>query len=267
MLQVTSTATVRSGVRAGRSDPVRCGFEHGDRVRPQEAPVHLGDLGHHPLPGQGVPDEDHLPVQPGYAMPAVRHLTDGQLDPLRLARTTGSRSWPDRHRVRHGLLVWCQLSPSQSAGVRNCSCFSHCFSIHFWHYQWVKLSEWARRNGVHYQTAWLWARNGKMPVPVVKTPTGRYLVLEQDDQPAGRAVAYCRVSSADEKADLERQAGRVVTAATGMGIMIAEVVVEVGSGLNARPAGTRPPATRPARVHDRGRASGPACPLRCRTPE
>ncbi|GAA0397010.1 hypothetical protein Acor_62190 [Acrocarpospora corrugata] len=57
-----------------------------------------------------------------------------------------------------------------------------------------------------------------MPVPVVKTATGRYLVLEQAADGQGRTVAYCRVSSADQKGDLERQAGRVVTAATGMGI-------------------------------------------------
>ncbi|MET8867577.1 recombinase family protein [Nonomuraea sp. NPDC004580] len=96
----------------------------------------------------------------------------------------------------------------------------------------MKLSEWARRNGVHYQTAWKWARDGTMPVPVVKTATGRYLVLEQPAGRDGRAVAYRRVSSAEQKADLERQAGRVVTAATGMGLTITAVVTEVGSGLN-----------------------------------
>jgi putative resolvase len=61
----------------------------------------------------------------------------------------------------------------------------------------VKLSEWARRNGVHYQTAWLWAKEGRMPVPVIKTDTGRYLVLETPANEDGRTVAYCRVSSAD----------------------------------------------------------------------
>lgn len=104
----------------------------------------------------------------------------------------------------------------------------------------MKLSEWARRNGVHYQTAWQWAKDGKMPVPVVKTATGRYLVLEQTADAASRTVAYCRVSSADQNADLERQAGRVVAAATSMGLTIAEVVSEVGSGLN----GKRPKLTR-----------------------
>jgi putative resolvase len=100
----------------------------------------------------------------------------------------------------------------------------------------VKLSEWARRNGVHYQTAWKWARDGTMPVPVTKTATGRYLILDTPTDTGGRTVAYCRVSSADQKADLERQAGRVAAAATGMGLPVAEVVTEVGSGLNGRRA-------------------------------
>ncbi|MEV4469236.1 IS607 family transposase [Nonomuraea sp. NPDC049504] len=95
----------------------------------------------------------------------------------------------------------------------------------------MKLSEWARRNGVHYQTAWQWARDGKMPVPVTKTATGRYLVLEQAPERDGRTVAYRRVSSADQKTDLERQAGRVVTA-TGMGLSVTDVVSEVDSGLD-----------------------------------
>ncbi|GAA2209539.1 IS607-like element IS1535 family transposase [Nonomuraea monospora] len=77
-----------------------------------------------------------------------------------------------------------------------------------------------------------------MPVPVIKTATGRYLVLEHATETDGRTVAYCRVSSAGQKADLERQAGRVVTAATGMGLAMAEVVTEVvtevGSGLNGK---------------------------------
>jgi putative resolvase len=98
----------------------------------------------------------------------------------------------------------------------------------------VKLSEWARRNGVHYQTAWQWAKNGTMPVPVVKTATGRYLVLEQPADRQGRTVAYCRVSSAGQKPDLERQAGRVVAAATGMGLAVTDVVSEVGSGLDGK---------------------------------
>lgn len=47
-------------------------------------------------------------------------------------------------------------------------------------------------------------------------------------------VAYCRVSSHDQKADLERQAGRVLTLSSECGIRIDRTVTEIGSGLNGR---------------------------------
>lgn len=100
------------------------------------------------------------------------------------------------------------------------------------HLDCVKLSEWAARNGVHYQTAWTWAKEGRMPVPVCQTPSGTWLVDESASQTSGRVVAYCRVSSADQKPDLDRQVARVVQGATGLGLPVAEVVTEVGSGLN-----------------------------------
>jgi hypothetical protein len=56
------------------------------------------------------------------------------------------------------------------------------------------------------------------PVPIIKTATGRYLVLEAGTEPAGRTVAYGWVSSSDQRDDLQRQAGRVVTAATATGL-------------------------------------------------
>jgi putative resolvase len=40
------------------------------------------------------------------------------------------------------------------------------------------------------------------------------------------------VSSAGQRDDLERQAGRVVAGATGCGLVVAQVVSEVGSGMN-----------------------------------
>ncbi|MGW5257654.1 IS607 family transposase [Streptomyces sp. NPDC004012] len=98
----------------------------------------------------------------------------------------------------------------------------------------MKLSEWAARNGVHYQTAWTWAKEGRMPVPVRQTPSGTWLVDEPTSQTSGRVVAYCRVPSADQKRDLDRQVARVVQGATGLGLPVAQVVTEVGSGLNGR---------------------------------
>ncbi|NEC87692.1 IS607 family transposase [Streptomyces sp. SID12501] len=98
----------------------------------------------------------------------------------------------------------------------------------------MKLSEWARQQGVSYQTAWRWVKDGKMPVPVRQAPSGTWLVDESAVQPSGRVVAYCRVSSADQKADLDRQVARVVAGANRQGLAVAEVVTEVGSGLDGR---------------------------------
>jgi ornithine decarboxylase len=49
----------------------------------------------------------------------------------------------------------------------------------------VKLSEWARQQGVSYQTAWRWVKDGKMPVPVRQAPSGTWLVDEVAVQPSG----------------------------------------------------------------------------------
>ena len=48
----------------------------------------------------------------------------------------------------------------------------------------------------------------------------------------GVAWVYARVSSADQKEDLDRQVGRVVEWATQQGYRPDEVVKEIGSGLN-----------------------------------
>jgi putative resolvase len=70
-----------------------------------------------------------------------------------------------------------------------------------------------------------------MPVPVVQTPSGRWLVTVPEPG-EGRVVAYCRVSSADQRDDLERQAGRVAAGATGRGLAVSQVVTEAGSGMD-----------------------------------
>lgn len=51
---------------------------------------------------------------------------------------------------------------------------------------------------------------------------------------AGGVVIYARVSSHDQRADLDRQVGRLTAWATEHGLMVAQVVTEVGSGLNGK---------------------------------
>ena len=99
----------------------------------------------------------------------------------------------------------------------------------------VKLREWAAREGVHYQTAWRWWRDGKLPVPARQTATGTILVeVPAAGGVASGVVVYARVSSHDQRAGLDRQVARVTEWVTGQGLAVAEVVREVGSGLNGK---------------------------------
>jgi putative resolvase len=97
----------------------------------------------------------------------------------------------------------------------------------------MKLSEWAQREGIHYTTAWRWWRAGKLPVPARQTSTGTILVDVQPSR-AGRLVVYARVSSHDQRVDLDRQVARVTQWATRQGLAVNEVIGEVGSGLNGK---------------------------------
>ena len=66
---------------------------------------------------------------------------------------------------------------------------------------------------------------------VEQLPNGRYYVVVPPEND-GRCVVYARVSSADQKDDLDRQVGRVVEWATQQGCRPDQVVKEIGSGLN-----------------------------------
>jgi predicted site-specific integrase-resolvase len=85
---------------------------------------------------------------------------------------------------------------------------------------------------VHYVTAYRWFREGKLPVPARRA--GRLILVDPaatEPAPAGMTVVYARVSSADQKADLDRQVARVTAWATGEGLAVGRVVTEVGSAL------------------------------------
>ena len=97
----------------------------------------------------------------------------------------------------------------------------------------MKLSEWARINGVSRQTAARWFHAGILPVPARQLATGTILV-DGPAQAASGVAIYARVSSGDQRADLDRQVARLVEHATGAGLAPTRVVSEVGSGLDGR---------------------------------
>ena len=50
----------------------------------------------------------------------------------------------------------------------------------------MKLSDWARKQGVSYLTAWRGFKSGKFPVPARQLPSGTILV--EEPLPEGRTV-------------------------------------------------------------------------------
>jgi putative resolvase len=87
---------------------------------------------------------------------------------------------------------------------------------------------------VHPQTAYRWFRQGTLPVPAVRVGPRTILVNPQAPPAAqaGGVGLYARVSSHDQRADLERQVARLTGWAHGAGVPVVRVETEVGSGMN-----------------------------------
>jgi putative resolvase len=98
----------------------------------------------------------------------------------------------------------------------------------------VNLTEWARVHDVHPQTAYRWFRQGTLPIPAVRVGP-RTILVNPHAPPAAQAGGvglYARVSSHDQRAELERQVARLTGWAHGAGVPVVRVETEVGSGTN-----------------------------------
>jgi excisionase family DNA binding protein len=112
----------------------------------------------------------------------------------------------------------------------------------------MSIGEAASCLGVAVPTLRRWHRDGRL-CPKFRTPGGhrRYdagdVARLAGTQPAGRAhlktIAYARVSSHDQKADLTRQADRLHQHCLGAGHANIEVIQDLGSGLNYNKRGLR----------------------------
>jgi putative resolvase len=88
---------------------------------------------------------------------------------------------------------------------------------------------------VNRHTAYRWFREGTLPVPAERV--GRLILVRVGGSAASEArgaVLYARVSSHDQRADLDRQVARLTAWATGQDLPVMQVVTEVGSGLNGK---------------------------------
>lgn len=99
----------------------------------------------------------------------------------------------------------------------------------------MKLSAYAKMTRVTYKTAHRWWRAGKLDA--YQLDTGTIVVCPPEHITEKRAVnvgLYARVSSADQKNDLERQMERLKDYAAAQGYHVTHQMSEIGSGLNDR---------------------------------
>jgi putative resolvase len=95
----------------------------------------------------------------------------------------------------------------------------------------MKLSTWAKKQGISYRTAWRWFKEGNLPVVAEQTPTGTILIREAPST-AEQVAIYARVSSSDQKGDLEKQVTQLAIFVNTQKWVLSETVIEIGSALN-----------------------------------
>jgi putative resolvase len=99
------------------------------------------------------------------------------------------------------------------------------------------LKHWAKKQGISYRTALRWYHGGTMPVRAWQNmPRGSILVTDAELRDANNCGVhlYSRVSSHDQKEDLDRQLKRLRDYAAAKGWDILSETKEIGSGLNGK---------------------------------
>ena len=96
------------------------------------------------------------------------------------------------------------------------------------------MTQWARLQGVHPQTAYRWFHNGTLPVPALRVNERTILVSPDTmtEKVSEGFGLYARVSSQDQRGDLDRQVARLSEWAAEAGHPVVRVEAEVGSGMN-----------------------------------
>jgi predicted site-specific integrase-resolvase len=96
----------------------------------------------------------------------------------------------------------------------------------------VKLSQFAKMQGVSVRTLWRRINEGKLQI--IRSETGRIFVEVNDDiKPYKLNVCiYARISSSENKDNLERQKERLINYCNAKGYKVSQIITEIDSGLN-----------------------------------
>lgn len=95
----------------------------------------------------------------------------------------------------------------------------------------VKLSKYAKMTDTSVRTLWRRIKDGTLEVEY--SETGRVFVnIEEIVKTNLKVCVYARVSSSENKENLERQKERLISYCNAKGYSVSKVVTEIGSGLN-----------------------------------
>lgn len=93
-----------------------------------------------------------------------------------------------------------------------------------------KISQYARKNNVTVRTVWNWIKLGK--VETIRTSTNGWLIIEEDEHKYEKVAIYARVSSSENRNNLDKQRDRLIDYCSAKGYNVNLIVTEIGSGLN-----------------------------------
>jgi len=95
-----------------------------------------------------------------------------------------------------------------------------------------KISKYAKLHGVTIRTVWNWIKKGDLKIE--RTHTGRVFIIEdvEEIQNLKNVAVYARVSSSENKKNLDNQADRMVGYCNAKGYQVKKIIKEVGSGLD-----------------------------------
>jgi len=94
----------------------------------------------------------------------------------------------------------------------------------------MKLTDYAKSLGISYKTAWRMWKRGELNA--TQLSTGTIIVDVKSRKNGKRAVVYTRVSSSENKSNLNSQAERVQSYCVAKGYQVVDIIKEIGSGVN-----------------------------------
>ena len=98
-------------------------------------------------------------------------------------------------------------------------------------YALMKLSEYAKQHNIKYKAAWNRFHAGKIPNAYLDE-VGRIVIREEISSKPENTAIYCRVSSSQNKGNLEKQKERLISYCAAKGYKVHHIICECASGLN-----------------------------------